>query len=73
MENKQTAVEWLKSIKEKYQNLILIDFVEAKNIEKERASTFAIRVISECCTIKDGKGEVNMQKFEALLTEMYGE
>lgn len=70
---KQTAVEWLMEIKKKYAVIIRNDLVEAKKMEKERASTFGIRVTSECCILKNGKIEVDLHKFEKLLNEMYGE
>ena len=70
----QTAVDWLIELKRKYNNdVLLIDLVEAKRMEKEQASTFAIRVTSECCSIKNGKMEIDLHKFENLLNEMYGE
>lgn len=60
-------------MREKYGAIILTDLVKAKAMERENASTFGIRVTSECCTLKNGKIEVDLQKFETLLSEMYGE
>ena len=79
MEEKQTAVEWyfdkIKSHFEHDGDLFeshLFTYSLAKKMEKERASTFGIRVTSECCSIKNGKMEVDLHKFETLLNEMYG-
>lgn len=88
MEKKQTAVEWLLSelqtrlltiksepngiVRETMIDNFLIDTEKAKTMERENASTFGIRVTSECCSIKNGKMEVDLHKFETLLNEMYG-
>ena len=79
----QTAVDWVaEQIIRKYP--IITQFLpnnnfdkeiieQAKQMEKERASTFGIRVTSECYILKNGKMEVDLHKFETLLNEMYGE
>ena len=77
MENKQTPVEWSE---EQFNNPNIptntfsqVLFNQAKEMERENASTFGIRVTSECCSIKNGKMEVDLHKFETLLNDMYGE
>lgn len=85
--SKQTAVEWYEKektallIKLENQKITLGEFAvknvdlfqRAKQMERENASTFGIRVTSECCSLKNGKMEVDLHKFETLLNEMYGE
>jgi hypothetical protein len=73
MEKQTSAVEWLRQEKLRKGVLFNADFEKAKNLEKGYASTFGIRVTSECCTLKNGKMEVDLHKFETLLNEMYGE
>ena len=78
MSKQQTAVDWLfeQVCNLDWKNLLgekkLEIFGQSKRMEKERASTFGIRVTSECCIIKNGKMEVDLHKFETLLNEMYG-
>lgn len=77
MSKQQTAVEWLfeelKNALFGKSQLTSKDILDqAKEMERENASTFGIRVTSECCSIKNGKMEVDLHKFETLLNEMYG-
>ena len=77
MENK-TVVEWLKSkvlyiVPSSQKDDLLRLFEQAKQMEKERASTFGIRVFPECSSLKTGRMEIDLHKFENLLNEMYGE
>ena len=76
MSKQQTAVQWLYdqiplewTIKGSAKKI----FEQSKAMERENASTFGIRVTSECCSLKNGKMEVDLHKFETLLNEMYGE
>ena len=78
MSKQQTAVEWLeekiiKAPKPLYNDEIDKLFQQAKQMEKERASTFGIRVFPECSSLKTGRMEIDLHKFENLLNEMYGE
>ena len=71
MSKQQTAVDWL--IQQYIDGNYSIEVYEqSKRMEKERASTFGIRVTSECCVLKNGKMEVDLHEFEKLLNEMYG-
>jgi hypothetical protein len=72
MSKQQTAVEWLvqQYIDENYGIEV---YEQAKQMEKERASTFGIRVFPECSSLKTGRVEIDLHKFETLLNEMYGE
>lgn len=89
MSKQQTAVEWLvEQLRQLAHNPkthlgmgdvmvtqgCLDDLLQqAKQMEKERASTFGIRVFPECSSLKTGRMEIDLQKFENLLNEMYGE
>ena len=84
MKKKQTAVEWLVEKTTESGHLWLTDkpcdmdelsliIEKAKQMEKERASNFGIRVFPECCSLKTGRVEIDLHKFENLLNEMYGE
>ena len=76
-----TAVDWLQqTLNEKFVkdgNIFISQlnhYIEqAKQMEKERASTFGIRVFPECSSLKTGRVEIDLHKFENLLNEMYGE
>ena len=76
MNKQQTAVEWLdrwfrdnpEATHEEGNKALQ----QAKQMEKEQASNFGIRVFPECSSLKTGRVEIDLHKFENLLNEMYG-